>query len=191
MASPPQQTRRIVTGHDADGKAIFESDTVLTTCNPFTDDGSAPPAGSTIPGFTVIHKAEGYPAPIQGPVTEYHSKIIPLVDESGSICRIVDFPPIPEDAVTDRAGLMHRTQSLDFAVVLKGTIKLELDDGVEKTVKEGDVVVQRGTIHSWKVSRSLVVFSVETDCSKESWYRELQDYVRVNTVGEGQGRENW
>jgi hypothetical protein len=53
MASPPT-TRRIITGHNADGKAIFESDEVLTTVNPFTNDGSAPPAGSMIPGFTLV-----------------------------------------------------------------------------------------------------------------------------------------
>jgi quercetin dioxygenase-like cupin family protein len=44
---------------------------------------------------------------------------------------------------------MHRTVSLDFEVVLKGKVVLEVDDGVESLVKEGEVVVQRGTIHAW------------------------------------------
>lgn len=149
--SPPATTRRVITGHNSEGTAIFESDEVLTTTNPFTEDGTPPPEGSTIPGFTLIHKTEGYPVKVQGAPIEYHGKIIPLSDATGTVCRIVDFPPIGEaDREQDRAGLMHRTQSLDFAIVMKGTIKLELDDGVEKEVKEGDVVVQRATIHSWK-----------------------------------------
>ena len=148
----PSTTRRIVTGHNAEGKAIFESDEVLTTMNPFVEDGTPPPAGSAVPGFTVIHKAEGYPVRIQGQITELHGKKIPLSDSSGTVCRIVDFPPVGEDNEQARKGLMHRTQSLDFGMVLKGKITLELDDGVEKEMSEGDIVVQRGTIHSWKVS---------------------------------------
>lgn len=149
MATPPP-IRRIITGHDTNGKAIFDSDTTLSMCDPFIEDGSPPAPGTTIPGFVLIHKTEGYPAKVQGPPVEYHGKIIPLSDESGAVCRIVDFPPTHADTQVYRAGLMHRTQSLDLAVVLKGSIKLELDDRVEKTVSEGDVIVQRGTIHSWK-----------------------------------------
>lgn len=44
---------------------------------------------------------------------------------------------------------MHRTVSLDFGVVLKGEVVCALDHEVEKVCKEGDVVVQRGTIHAW------------------------------------------
>jgi hypothetical protein len=130
-------TRRIITGHNADGKAIFDSDTTLSPVNPFTEDGS-PPEG-TIPGFTLIHRTENYPVKVQGPTQELHGKKIALSDSSGTVCRIVDFPPIGEDG----DAYMHRTQSLDFAVILKGTIKLILDDGAEKTMNEGDVAVQR------------------------------------------------
>ena len=149
----PSQTRRIITGHNAEGKAIFESDEVLTTMNPFVEDGTPPPADSAVPGFTLIHRTEGYPVKIQGQVTEHHGKKIPLSDSSGTVCRIVDFPPVGQaESEQARKGLMHRTQSLDFGIVLKGKITLELDDGVEKEMQEGDIVVQRGTIHSWKVS---------------------------------------
>jgi quercetin dioxygenase-like cupin family protein len=44
---------------------------------------------------------------------------------------------------------MHRTLSLDYAVVLSGEIVLKLDGGREKTIKAGEVVVQRGTKHEW------------------------------------------
>ena len=129
--------RRIITGHSADGKAVFDSEVMLSPVNPTTEDGS-PPEGA-IPGFTLIHRTENYPVKVQGPIQDLHGKKIPLSDSSGTVCRIVDFPPVGEDA----EAFMHRTQSLDFAVVLNGTIKLVLDDGAEKTMNEGDVAVQR------------------------------------------------
>jgi len=48
----------------------------------------------------------------------------------------------------DEAG-MHRTATIDYDIVLEGTIGLELDDGVEVTLGPGDVVVQNGTRHRW------------------------------------------
>lgn len=57
---------------------------------------------------------------------------------------------------------MHQTISLDFGVVVTGEVVLEMDNGVETTVKPGDTVVQRGTIHAWhnrtnKIARVLFV----------------------------------
>lgn len=136
--SSDETTRRIITGHDENGKAIFLSDEILKTANPYKEDLS-PPEG-TIPGFTLIHRAEGFPTTsVNGPVTELHGKRIPLSNAGGTVCRVVDFPPIGEDG----DAFMHRTQSVDFGVILKGSIKLILDDGLEKTMSEGDVVVQR------------------------------------------------
>ena len=66
--------------------------------------------------------------------------MINLVEPDSVSCRIVDFPPSDP---SDKVNVMHRTQSLDYGIVLKGTIKCVLDDGVEKTVSEGDIVVQR------------------------------------------------
>lgn len=45
---------------------------------------------------------------------------------------------------------MHRTQSVDFGVVLEGTIELILDDGKRQLMQRGDVAVQRATMHAWK-----------------------------------------
>lgn len=45
---------------------------------------------------------------------------------------------------------MHRTESLDFGIVFSGSIVLEMEGGESKTLKQGDVIVQRGTIHRWK-----------------------------------------
>jgi quercetin dioxygenase-like cupin family protein len=45
---------------------------------------------------------------------------------------------------------MHRTNSIDYGIIMSGEIELELDDGVKKTVREGGIVVQRGTNHLWR-----------------------------------------
>lgn len=138
---------RIITGHDANGKAIIESDTNLTPSNPFTGEPLSFDSNSSnsVPfGFTVIHRTSGFPASNGERPIEYHGKKISLEDKVGTTCRIVDFPPLKvgDDGKLQK-GFMHRTQSLDFGVVLKGEIVLVLDDGVEKEVEEGAVVVQR------------------------------------------------
>ena len=45
---------------------------------------------------------------------------------------------------------MHRTNSIDYGIVLEGEVELELDEGVKRTVRQGGVVVQRGTNHLWR-----------------------------------------
>lgn len=75
-----------------------------------------------------------------------------LVSNEGVMCRIVDFPPIPPDTpreIAEKVNLMHRTVSVDYGIVLEGEIDLVLDDGVRTTMRKGDVVVQRGTVHLW------------------------------------------
>ncbi|KIW79942.1 hypothetical protein Z517_06557 [Fonsecaea pedrosoi CBS 271.37] len=142
--------RRIVTGHDPNtGKSIIESDRALTPANPLDPTGS-PPTG-IIPGFTNIFRTAGVPAAnVQGAWTDVHGRKIGLVDPSGVYCRVVDFPALPEVGTRDEVNIMHRTQSVDFGVVLNGTITLVLDDGSETVMSEGDICVQRGTNHAWK-----------------------------------------
>jgi len=65
-----------------------------------------------------------------------------LVQNNGTVCRIVDYAP-------ESPPHMHRTQSLDYGVVLSGELVMQLDDGSETRLKPGDVVVQRGTNHAW------------------------------------------
>ena len=62
--------------------------------------------------------------------------------ENGSVFRILDFKP----GVAHR---MHRTDSIDYIVVMSGDIDMELDEGHSVHLKAGDVMVQRGTIHNW------------------------------------------
>jgi len=106
--------------------------------------GRPPPKG-IIPGFTNLYKTDGIPAKAQTPFVDVHGKKNGLVDQSGVFCRFVDFPVTGD--TPDDVNIMHRTQSVDFGVVLKGSIKLLLDDGVETVMEEGDVCVQRATIH--------------------------------------------
>ena len=61
----------------------------------------------------------------------------------GTVCRIVDFGP-------NTQPVMHRTQSLDYGVVLEGEVEMQLDSGESRILKRGDVAVQRGTNHAWK-----------------------------------------
>jgi hypothetical protein len=144
MTRFPVLVTEIHSGHDDNGKAMITSDTVLTPANPLDPEGRPPPKG-IIPGFTNLYKTDGIPAKAQTPFVDVHGKKIGLVDQSGVFCRIVDFPATGD--TPDDVNIMHRTQSVDFGVVLKGSIKLILDDGVETLMKEGDVCVQRATIH--------------------------------------------
>jgi quercetin dioxygenase-like cupin family protein len=60
----------------------------------------------------------------------------------GNVVRITEFAP-------GSAKFMHRTETLDYAILLKGECDLELDDGKTVSMKPGDIVVQRGTMHAW------------------------------------------
>lgn len=68
------------------------------------------------------------------------------MDDTGIFCRVCHFNPVsnPDE---DTLNIVHRTQSIDFGVVLEGEIQLSLDDGAKKVLRKGDVVVQQGTIH--------------------------------------------
>ncbi|CAG8960142.1 hypothetical protein HYFRA_00010621 [Hymenoscyphus fraxineus] len=65
-----------------------------------------------------------------------------LAKSTGTVCRIVDFGP--------GLGPMHRTISLDFGIVLEGTMECHLDSGEVRTFQRGDICVQRATSHAWK-----------------------------------------
>jgi quercetin dioxygenase-like cupin family protein len=62
--------------------------------------------------------------------------------ENGSVFRILDFRPGIQKRV-------HRTDSIDYIVVMSGEIDMELESGTEVHLKAGDVMVQRGTVHNW------------------------------------------
>ena len=66
-----------------------------------------------------------------------------LTIHRGSVIRIVDMLP-------GGASPMHRTNSIDYGIVLSGQVELELDDGAKTLLGPGDIVVQRGTMHLWR-----------------------------------------
>jgi len=149
-------TRRVVTGHDASGKAV-----VLL-------DGAAPNAKlrkATGLTSTLLWVTDGSPADNSGSADGAEREIGVAPPPCGSIFRVVDFPPAAEVGAVDNAAMlremgiagrdadprhatMHRTRSIDYAVVISGEIDMLLDDS-EVCLKAGDVLVQRGTNHAW------------------------------------------
>src|SRR5512135_3134189 len=123
--------RRVVTGHDDQGRAkILIDETVKNVA-------------SQRPGalYSVIWSSEGFPVNNDGDVDPSGKKIGTTIP-GGTVFRVVSFGP----GVTPRN---HRTDSIDYAVVMSGEIDMGLDDGVNVHLKAGDVLVQRGTIHNW------------------------------------------
>ncbi len=66
-----------------------------------------------------------------------------IVNPRGTVLRYVDFAPGFE-------SMMHRTRSLDYGIVLEGTIELILDSGEKQLLQRGDCCIQRGTNHAWR-----------------------------------------
>jgi quercetin dioxygenase-like cupin family protein len=153
MSRPP---RRVVTGCDKAGKAI-----VLF-------DGPAPnvkvrkASGLT---STLLWVTDESPADVSGEADKSEREIGVAPPPSGSIFRVVDFPPateakpvdnaamiremgIEKSAASPRHAMMHRTRSIDYAVVISGEIDMLLDEG-EVHLKAGDAIVQQATNHAW------------------------------------------
>jgi mannose-6-phosphate isomerase-like protein (cupin superfamily) len=122
--------RRVVTGHDDQGRAkVLIDETVKNVA-------------SQRPGalYSVIWSSEGFPVNNDGDADPSGKKIGTTISD-GTVFRIVSFGP----GVAPRN---HRTDSIDYAVVMSGEIDMELDVG-KVHLKAGDVLVQRGTIHNW------------------------------------------
>jgi quercetin dioxygenase-like cupin family protein len=122
--------RRVVTGHDDEGRAKVLIDEQVT--NTFSHREGAE--------FSVIWSSEGFPVDNDGDA-DPSKKDIGTFIENGTVFRIVSFAP----GVAPRN---HRTDSIDYAVVMSGEIDMVLDIGTVH-LKTGDVLVQRGTIHDW------------------------------------------
>ena len=123
--------RRVVTGHDAKGHAKVEVDEIAKNVI-----SNRPGAESC-----VVWSTKGFPVDNDGFNDPTQASFKTTV-EGGTVFRIVHYSP----GVTPRN---HRTDSIDYAVVISGEIDMELDDGVVAHLKAGDVLVQRGTIHNW------------------------------------------
>ncbi len=133
------EIRRVVTGHDSQGRAIVASDERMTgvsaSARPYisrceiwstdtmpVDNSEGAATAAQRKGFVVRHNYVG--------------------SGQGSVVRITEFAP-------GAPKFMHRTETVDYAILLSGECDLELDDGKTVKVKAGDIVVQRGTMHAW------------------------------------------
>ena len=162
MSFPP--IRRVVTGHDSRGDAVIARDGPLPTVIELAH----------VPG-TVFHEVwstEGDPARVGNHPDPSVGPLSLPPPKHGTRIRFVDIPPDTEEflrygaarmhaafeEIGDAAAstvkgdsphpLMHRTESIDYGVVISGEMTLVLDRG-ETLLKAGDVVVQRGTNHAW------------------------------------------
>jgi len=132
------QVRRIVTGHDTNGKAVVASDERLTAVSRRI--------GANITGceiwstdrMPVDNSAAADAAQRTGFVKRYNY----VGTGQGTTIRITEWAP-------GHARFTHRTETVDYAILLSGEIDLELDNVETVHLKPGDVVVQRGTIHTW------------------------------------------
>jgi quercetin dioxygenase-like cupin family protein len=145
-----RQPHRYVTGHDsATGKAIVKTQNDFPW-RAYDHDQLA---------FSVAYTTSTFPPDLNddadvsaherlvggGPSGEGSSRL-GLVNPKGTVLRCVDFGP-------GYACEMHRTQSLDYGIVLEGEVDMVLDSGERYVLKRGDVAVQRATQHQW-VNRS-------------------------------------
>jgi len=158
MAKP---IRRVVTGHDANGKSVF------------IFDGQAPHVFTRGPGSAVVTElwqTRGAPADNGGNEDAVPAAFRLHPPAQGSALRIIEYPPdrerlpalkrelaAPDDgsgrgAAADRGNPrhpgFHKTNSVDYAIVLAGEIYALMDEG-EVLLKAGDALIQRGTNHAW------------------------------------------
>jgi hypothetical protein len=145
--------RRVVTGDDANGTSRIVEDAPATAIRTVPER----------PGYRAVNVWR-----TNADEVEKHQGILP--PEGGTILRIIDFPPEPRDPEERRRRIaatfggifkdashdkregkhpgMHRTQTLDYAIVLEGEIWAVMDAD-ETLLRAGDVLIQRGTNHAW------------------------------------------
>ena len=130
------QLRRVVTGHDAQGQATVQIDALCTNIL------SRRPLHSSC----VVWSSAEFPIDNAAP-GDQAARDVSVLGKADTVFRVVQYQP----GVAPRN---HRTETLDYAVVMSGEIDMELD-GSSVHLKQGDVLVQRGTIHNW-VNRGTV-----------------------------------
>lgn len=153
--------RRVLTGHDASGKAIFVSDAqlegdqvaLMPGLELHTLWGASHPPG-TADDIDSTTGMNWFPPP--GGVRFFHMVLPP---EGGELLAVADQAAAIAEMESKVPGLlatmepdcpgMHRSDTIDCLFVLSGNPVLELDDGAETSLAPGDTVIQRGTRHRW------------------------------------------
>ena len=157
------RVRRVLTGHDTEGKSTIIADGLAPNMKEMGNTGLA---------LTELWESASAPANNDGHADAGNRAVRLEPPKNGTVFRIVEFPPDAQwqgrpdarkwaetlDAghVPDRSSsdpMMHKTNTIDYIVVLKGEIYAILDKG-ETLLRPGDVFIQRGTNHSWSVRGS-------------------------------------
>ena len=125
------KVRRVVTGHDASGRAVVKIDEVSKNIVSNRPGASA----------AVVWTTDSIPADNSGD-SDASARKVGTTLPGGTVFRVVEFSP-------GLAPRVHRTDSIDYAVIVSGEIDMELEKGNEVHLKAGDVLVQRGTVHNW------------------------------------------
>jgi mannose-6-phosphate isomerase-like protein (cupin superfamily) len=152
-----RSTRRIVTGHDAQGKAVAVFDSPVPA-KQRSNGGN---------GMTLLWVTEESPVQMEGAADRAQTQVGVPPPANGTIFRIVDFAPATQGAApVDHHQILlamgidpatqgyarhvntHRTRTIDYAIVMDGEIDMLLDES-EVHVKAGDILVQQGTNHAW------------------------------------------
>jgi hypothetical protein len=154
--------RRVVTGHDRNGKAVVISDSLATSIL----------KRPSRPGVTMTNlwQTDRTPADFNGPVETVDGPFVLTPPPRGTVFRIIEFLPEDPDVTKTLDGkaafadmgashniventrhpFMHRTDTVDYAVILLGSITMLMDDEADDVeFNAGDVLVQRGTNHAW------------------------------------------
>lgn len=156
-----QQIRRVVTGHNREGRSIIVSDASSPHALVLVDSPAC--------GLTNLWVSDNTPADNSADEEDGAARRVELCPpQSGSIFRVVEFPPDQAlagkvdraaafaamgashtmDADPSRHPLMHKTATLDYAIVITGEIYAVMDEG-ETLLRAGDCLIQRGTNHAW------------------------------------------
>lgn len=158
---PDMNVRRVVTGHDPSGKSIFVSDEEIPPIQPML----LPSAefhrlwgGDTAPRFPSDGSQPDH-AMYFPPIGGFRFGLFSIPPDSAEPPSDLDIPAAIADMEAGMPGMMrymdpgdpgmHTTDTIDFEIVLEGTVVLELDDGESVTLQPGDTVVQNGTRHRW------------------------------------------
>ncbi len=153
--------RRVVTGHNENGKAVVVSDSEATEIL----------TRPSRPGVALVNlwQTTSSPAAFDGPEESLTGDFVLHPPKAGTICRIGVFEPEDPEVLNTLDGkaafgemgaahnivegarhpFMHRTDSVDYAIILAGEITMLLDDEEEVHLRAGDVLIQRGTNHAW------------------------------------------
>jgi quercetin dioxygenase-like cupin family protein len=131
--------RRIVTGHDDAGRSVFVEDGQLA------GTGLAEDAGRSDVAFFHVWATHEAPVSLSDEALQLQREgcaTTTVGTGTGSVLRIGVLSP-------GSRSPMHRTESLDYGICLEGECELELDGGDVRTIRAGDIVIQRGTNHVW------------------------------------------